>query len=310
MNIRDLKYLVAVAQLRHFGKAAEACFVSQPTLSGQLKKLEAELGLILFERSARSVVPTPAGERIIEQARRVLDEVEGIESLARTHGDPLAGPFEVGAIHTISPYLIPRVLAPLQAGYPQMHLVLHEDITANLVRRLLDHELDAIVLATPESHPDLVARPLYREPFRFAHALDHPFAAEPRITADHLEHDGLLLLADGHCLADQVLDVCRGPGGLRPGDRGDLRAASLETLIRLVGMGYGTTLIPALAVSEAALAELNVVARPIETDSAERLVSLVHRRSFPRPEALDAFVTALGEALPASVTAHCVRIDT
>ncbi len=301
MNIRDLKYLVTVARLRHFGKAAEACFVSQPTLSGQIKKLEAELGVTLLERTQRHVVPTPAGERIIEQARRVLEEVEGIETLAQAHGDPLAGVLEVGAIHTISPYLLPRILGPLRHELPQMQLILHEDITANLLRRLLDHELDAIILATPEPHPELAARALYREPFWFAHAADSPFAAEPEITEAHLSHDGLLLLADGHCLADQVLDLCRGPGGLREGDRGDLRAASLETLVRLVGLGFGTTLIPALAVSPAALAEQGVVARPIAAQAAQRRVSLVYRRSFTRPEALDALVHTLLSALPDAV---------
>ncbi len=287
MNIRDFRYLVAVADLRHFGKAAESCFVSQPTLSGQLKKLEEELGVVLFERSARSVVPTPVGERIIEQARRLLDEVTDIESLARAAQDPLAGPLHVGAIHTISPYVMPEVMAPVRAEFPQMQLVLHEDITDNLTRQLLEHQIDAALLATPVEAPELCSTPLYDEPFRFALPVDHPYAQDKTIGARHLTDAHLLLLADGHCLADQVLGLCRA-SGLPEGGADDMRAASMETLVRLVAKGFGHTLIPELAVNHGWLEELGVVARPIDHPGAHRTVSLVSRRGFPRGAALEA----------------------
>jgi LysR family hydrogen peroxide-inducible transcriptional activator len=294
MNIRDLRYLVAVAELRHFGKAAEACFVSQPTLSGQLKKLEGELGVVLFERSARSVVPTPVGERIIAQARRVLDDVSDIESLAQAAQDPLAGPLHIGAIHTISPYVMPEIMAPLRHNHPQMRLILHEDVTDNLTRQLLDHRLDAALLATPVEESELEARPLYEERFCFAHPADHPFARDKTITARHLTGTDLLLLTDGHCLADQVLGLCHA-SGLPQESGGQMRAASMETLVRLVGKGFGYTLIPALAVREGWLSELGVVARPIDMAGALRRVSLVYRRPFPRVEALDALATLIQE---------------
>ncbi len=300
MNIRDLKYLVAVADLRHFGRAAEACFVSQPTLSGQLKKLEEELGVVLFERSARSVVPTPVGEEIVAQARRVLDEVADIESLARAAQDPLAGPLHVGAIHTISPYVMPEVMAPIRREFPQMQLILHEDVTNNLTRQLLEHRLDAALLATPVEAPELQALPLYDEPFRFAHPADHPFANDAAIGERHLTGSHLLLLADGHCLADQVLGLCRASG--MPADGADdLRAASMETLVRLVGKGFGHTLIPELAVNQGWLAELGVVARAIDLPGAHRTVSLVSRRGFPRPAALNALGGVIRRCLGARV---------
>ena len=301
MNIRDLKYLVAVADLRHFGKAAEVCFVSQPTLSGQLKKLEQELGVVLFERSARSVVATPVGEVIIEQARGVLADVADIETVAQAARDPLAGPLHVGAIHTISPYVMPEVMAPLRARCAQMHLILHEEITDNIVQMLLDHRLDAALLATPVEEPTLVATPLYNEAFWFAHPVDHPYARDPVIGAEHLSGPDLLLLTDGHCLADQVLGLCRSSGMPEPGGN-ELRAASLETLVRLVGKGFGYTLIPALAVRAGWLGELGVTARPIDLDNAYRQVSLVTRRSFPRPAAITTLAQVVREQLAGRVT--------
>jgi len=301
VNIRDLRYLVAVADLRHFGHAAEACFVSQPTLSGQIKKLEEQLGVILFERTPRSVELTPIGARIIEQARQILEEVADMESLARSAHDPLAGPLHIGAIHTISPYVMPEVMAPLRDKYPQMELALHEDITENLTRDLLTHKIDVALLATPITENELIELPLYEEPFWFAHAEDDPYARDPVIEEHHLTHSELLLLTDGHCLADQVLDLCR-PGTLRDQARGMLRAASLETLIRLVGKGFGCTLIPALAVQKNWLKGLGVVARPIPLPHAHRKVSLVYRRSFPRPAAIEAVAQVIRTSLGARVT--------
>jgi len=301
LNLRDLKYLVAVEELRHFGKAAEACFVSQPTLSGQLKKLEEELGVVLFERSARSVMPTPVGERIVARARQLLAQAEEIEALAQAQRDPLAGPLRVGAIHTISPYLVPLFLGELRERLPQMRFILHEGVTQHLVRELLDHRLDAALIATEENAPELAALPLYDEPFWFAHAASHPYARDSEIGLLHLKDSDLLLLEDGHCLTDQVLDLCRNGAGMQEHDRSDLRAENLETLIRLVGLSFGSTLVPALAVREAWLTEAGVVARPIPLPQARRRVVLAYRKSFPRPEALQALAGLIRERLPGSV---------
>lgn len=223
-----------------------------------------------------------------------------IEGLARSAQDPLAGPLHIGAIHTISPYVMPEVMAPLRDRYPQMELVLHEDITEHLIRDLLSHTLDAALLATPITETDLTELPLYEEPFWFAHAKDDPYARDPVIDEHHLTHSQLLLLTDGHCLADQVLDLCR-PGALREQTHGMLRAASLETLIRLVGKGFGCTLIPALGIDQDWLAGLGVIARPIPLPHAHRRVTLVYRRSFPRPAALEAVAQTIRKTLGARV---------
>ncbi|QEP42880.1 LysR family transcriptional regulator [Ectothiorhodospiraceae bacterium BW-2] len=301
MNLRDLHYLIAVNEQRHFGKAAESCFVSQPTLSGQLKKLEQELGVALFERNHRQVVPTRVGETIIAQARRVLQESEKLQELAQAARDPFSGPFRLGAIHTISPWLVPLFLGELRQSVPQMELRLIEDITTNLLQQLLDHQLDAAVIATKEPHPELESLPLYQEPFWFAHATDHPYRDDSLIEQRHLQSSELLLLADGHCLADQVLEVCRGKRGLSNRDPVGLRAANLETVVRLVGQGFGCTLIPALAVQPIWLAGMNVTVRPIEMAGACRRVALIYRRSSPRGRAIEAIANQIRHVVPESV---------
>ena len=209
MNFRDLKYAVAVAENRHFGKAAEHCFVSQPTLSGQIKKLEEELGITLFERTKRSVEVTPLGEAIIEQAKRVLEQAEGIQQLAAFYQDPLVGPLRMGIIPTLSPYLIPHILFPLKEQYPQIKLVLSEELTDRLINRLEQHEIDAALLATPVENPDLETIPLFDEPFWLAHPQNHPLSHKKEITQTDLNGAELLLLSDGHCLAEQVMEVCQ-----------------------------------------------------------------------------------------------------
>lgn len=300
MNLRDLSYVIAVAETRHFGKAAERCFVSQPTLSGQIRKLEDELGVTLFERTNRSVDITPLGEAVIAHARQVMDEVEAIRLLAKARQDPLAGPLRVGAIPTLSPYLMPLILAPLKKHYPQMQLVLFEETTNTLLARLHDHEIDAALLATPVEG-DLEAIALFDEPFWVAYPREHAFYAKDRLTLKDLANEDLLLLAEGHCLAQQAMDIChieerRGEGGLA-----DLRAASLETLIQMVGAGYGVTLVPALAMGGSWTTDSGVVAQRLSARDASRRVSLVSRQSFPRREALDAFADIIRDNLPNTV---------
>jgi LysR family hydrogen peroxide-inducible transcriptional activator len=300
MNLRDLKYVIAVAEAHHFGKAAERCFVSQPTLSGQIRKLEEELGVTLFERTNRSVEITPVGEAIVAHARQMMDEAEAIELLAKAQQDPLAGPLRVGAIPTLSPYLMPLILAPLKKQYPQMQLVLYEELTDTLLGRLHDHEIDAALLATPVEG-DLEVLPLFDEPFWVAYPRKHAFYAREKITLKDLRSENLLLLAEGHCLARQAMDVCHISEREANGEMADLRAASLETLIQMVGAGYGVTLVPALAMRGSWTTGSGVVAQPLSIRDALRRISLVFRRSFPRRKALDAFADIIRGNLPNTV---------
>ena len=302
MNLRDLTYIIAVAETRHFGKAAERCFVSQPTLSGQIKKLEQQLGVAIFERTQRAVEITPVGEAILEHARQIMEQVEGIELLAQAQQDPLAGPLRIGAIPTLSPYLMPLILLPLKQQHPQMKLVLSEELTDTLLARLRNHEIDAALLATPVEEADLVALPLFDEPFWLAYPHQHPFYAKEKITRRDLDSVNLLLLAEGHCLAQQAMDVCHLKEREIHGDMADLRASSLETLIQLVGAGFGCTLIPALAMRGSWTTDSGVVAQPLELRDAYRRVSLVFRHSYPRQEALKAFAGIIQDNLPNTVT--------
>jgi LysR family hydrogen peroxide-inducible transcriptional activator len=301
MNLRDMKYILAVAESRHFGRAAERCFVSQPTLSGQIKKLEEALGVTIFERTNRSVEVTPIGNTILEHARLLLEQADAIEQVARAHQDPLAGPLRIGAIPTLSPYLLPLILVPLKRRYPQLKLVLFEEITDSLLKRVQHHELDAALLATPVSDPDLAMLPLFDEPFWLAHPRKHPLYDKDEITETDLESIDLLLLSEGHCLTHQVMEVCHLVDRPRDGEMADLRAASLETLLQLVGAGFGCTLVPALAIRGGWMTDSGIIARRLEFDDAYRRISLVYRRSFPRRAALDAFAETLREHLPNTV---------
>lgn len=301
MNLRDLKYVIAVADTRHFGRAAERCFVSQPTLSGQIKKLEDELGVALFERSNRAVEVTPVGKDILMLARELVERADAIARLARTHQDPLAGPLRIGAIPTLSPYLIPLILKPLKKHHPQMRLVLSEELTAVLLERLRNHEIDAALLATPAAEPGLETLPLFDEPFWMVCPRRHPLHAKDKITRRDLEHADLLLLAEGHCLASQVMDLCRVQERDGHGDMADLRAASLETLVQLVGAGFGCTLVPALALRGTRDVDAGIVATELDLPDAHRRVSLVFRQSFPRRAALEAFAAVIRGQLPQTV---------
>jgi LysR family hydrogen peroxide-inducible transcriptional activator len=301
MNLRDLKYIIAVAETCHFGKAAERCFVSQPTLSGQIKKLEVELGVTIFERTKRSVELTPIGEEIVGHARRVMEQTDAIEQLARTQQDPLSGPLRVGVIPTLSPYLIPLILEPLKQHYPKMKLVLTEDITDQLLQRLHNHEIDAAMIATPVNPSDLDTIPLFDEPFWLAHPRNHPLYTKEKITHKDLEKLELLLLSDGHCLAQQVMDVCRLAGRTQQGEMADLQASSLETLLQLVGADYGSTLVPALATRGSWMTDCGVIARKLDLPDTYRRISLAFRHSFPRHQALDAFADVIRSNLPNTV---------
>jgi LysR family hydrogen peroxide-inducible transcriptional activator len=301
MNIRDMQYILAVAETRHFGRAAERCFVSQPTLSGQIKKLEEHLGVTIFERTNRSVEVTPIGEAILAHARLLLEQAEAIEQVARAHQDPLAGPLRIGAIPTLSPYLMPLILVPLKRRFPQLRLVLSEEITEALLSRLRQHELDAVLIATPVEDPDLEQVPLFDEPFWLAHPRKHPLYEQDDISRQDLEEIELLLLSEGHCLTHQVMEVCHLAERPQKGEMADLRAASLETLLQLVGAGFGCTLVPALAIRGGWMTDSGIIARRLEMPDAHRLISLVFRRTFPRREALESFAEVIKEQLPNTV---------
>ena len=301
MNLRDLKYIIAVADTHHFGKAAERCFVSQPTLSGQIKKLEEELGVAIFERTNRSVEVTPVGEAILQYARQIIEQADAIQQLAQAHQDPLAGALRVGAIPTLSPYLMPLILLPLKKQHPRMQLVLSEELTDVLLGRLRNHEIDVALLATPVEEPDLDALPLFDEPFWVAYPREHAFYEKEKITRRDLDKENLLLLAEGHCLAKQAMDVCHLKERQVQGDMADLRAASLETLIQLVSAGFGITLIPALAMQGSWTTGSGVVAQPLTWPDASRRISLVYRHSFPRQAALQALADIIVANLPNTV---------
>jgi LysR family hydrogen peroxide-inducible transcriptional activator len=300
MNLRDLKYIIAVADTRHFGKAAQRCFVSQPTLSGQIRKLEDELGVTIFERTNRSVNVTAVGEEILRHARQMMEQADAIRSLSAAQRDPLSGPLRIGAIPTISPYLMPLILAPLKQQHPELRLVLSEETTDRLLQRLHNHEIDAALLATAVDERDLEATALFDEPFWLAHPRDHPFYLKDEITRKDLENTELLLLAEGHCLAQQARDLCHLQDH-QGGAMADLRASSLETLLQLVGAGFGSTLVPALAMRGSWTTDSGVVARKLEIRGAQRRVSLVFRNSFPRKQALEALSEVILQHLPNTV---------
>ena len=302
MNLRDLQYIIAVAEIRHFGKAAERCIVSQPTLSGQIKKLEEQLGVTIFERTNRSVEVTPIGEEILRHARLMMEQMNAIEQLAQAHQDPLAGPLRLGTIPTISPYLMPLILLPLKQQYPQLKLILSEEVTDTLIRRLQQHEIDAALLATAVDEPELEQMPLFDEPFWLAHPREHAFYNKETITREDLENTELLLLAEGHCLAKQAMEVCRLKERNERGEMADLRAASLETLLQLVGAGFGSTLMPALAMRGSWTTGSGIVTRQLDLPDAYRRVSLVYRASYPRMEALHTLARVILEQLPNTVT--------
>jgi LysR family hydrogen peroxide-inducible transcriptional activator len=280
MNLRDLRYLLAVAEHQHFGRAADACGITQPTLSVQIRKLEELLGVALFERTGKIVAPTAACDRLIGHVRAAVTEADAILSVARTLRDPLSGRFRLGIIPTLAPYLLPLVFAPLREALPALEVEPWEDQTAALVDRLRAHELDAALLATELDGPDLQSRPLFAEPFLAALSPEHPLAAREVVAEADLAHD-ILVLADGHCLRDQALAACGQSGALG----GTLRAASLSTLLNMVAAGYGTTLIPGLAAGAAQ--DAGIVLRPLATQ-AGRTVRIAWRARFPRRAAVDA----------------------
>ena len=288
MTLTELRYVVAVARERHFGHAARSCFVSQPTLSVAIKKLEQELGVALFERGAGEVSVTPIGLRVVEQAQRVLEEAARVKELAQAGNDPLAGALRLGAIYTIGPYLLPKLIPVLRRKAPAMQLLIQENYTHRLAEMLKHGEVDAILVALPFAESGVATRVLYDEPFLVAMPAGHALEKKKHISSDELSRESLLLLGAGHCFRDQVLDLC---ASAHRGNRGalarTLEGGSLETIRQMVASGVGLTVLPSTSVLPGESGELirfRPFARPVPT----RRVVLAWRKSFPRPQAIEA----------------------
>jgi LysR family hydrogen peroxide-inducible transcriptional activator len=276
MNLRDLRYLIALADLRHFGRAAEACHVSQPTLSTQIRKLEEELGVQLIERAPRQVMLTPVGVDIVERARRIVAEVEQMREAARRTADPEAGSVRLGLFPTLGPYLLPHVVPNLRARFPRLELLLIEEKTETLLLMLREGRLDAAILALPLHEDWLETELLFEEPFILAMPQDHPLARHRELKLSELSKQHLLLLEDGHCLRDQALAVCQLAGA---GEKEGFRATSLETLRQMVAAGVGMTLLPILAVKPPVPPSDSIQLVPFKQPTPTRQLALVWRRS-------------------------------
>ena len=305
MTLTELKYIVAVARERHFGKAAEACFVSQPTLSLAIKKVEDELELKLFERSVSDVTATPLGEQIVVQAQRVLDEAAQIKEIAKRGKDPLSGTLRLGIIYTIAPYVLPALVRQVIDRTPQMPLTLFENFTHKLLEMLRQGEIDCAILAEPFDSTGLAQAALYDEPYIVAVPSTHALAQQAAVSVQELESENLLLLGNGHCFRDHVLGVCPDNQAANNGSGGGFSGSSLETIKHMVAAGMGVTLLPVLAAprdakpakSKGKTDQLYVKYLPLQLAKGEsqptRRVVLVWRRSFTRYEAIAALRNAI-----------------
>lgn len=294
MTLTELKYIVAVARERHFGRAAEACFVSQPTLSVAVKKLEEELDIKIFERGANEVSVTPLGEQIVRQAQQVIEQAAAIKEIAKLGKDPVSGPLRLGVIYTIGPYLLPDLVKQAIARVPQMPLVLQENFTAKLLDMLRTGELDCAILAEPFPDTGLATAQLYDEPFMAAVPTTHPMARRQSVSAEELKNETMLLLGTGHCFRDHVLEVC--PEYARfssatEGIRKSFEGSSLETIKYMVASGMGVTVVPQLSVPKEPQDHVHYLSftPPVPT----RRVVLAWRRTFPRYEAIAALRNAI-----------------
>lgn len=298
MTLTELKYIVAVARARHFGHAAEACFVAQPTLSVAIKKLEDELGVTLFERGGSEVSVTPLGAQIVAQAERVLEQTAAIKELAKQNKDPLSGPLRLGVIYTVGPYLLPPLVKNLIEHVPQMPLVLQENFTVKLLDLLRQGELDAAIMALPLPEHGMAVQPLYDEPFVVAMPKNHPWTSRKEISAEDLKSETMLLLGTGHCFRDQVLEVCpemarfSAPGN---GMQRTFEGSSLETIRHMVASGIGLTVLPRASVPDMKDPNGMLTFVPFKEPAPSRRVVIVWRKSFTRRAAIDAVVKAVAD---------------
>ena len=296
MTLTELKYIVAVARERHFGRAADACFVSQPTLSVAIRKLEDELGVVLFERGGTEVSLTPSGERIVVQAQRVLDEAARVKELAKQGRDPLAGALRVGVIYTIGPYLLPALVRQLLRDAPQMPLLLNENYTVRLLELLKNGEIDVAIVALPLPDAGVMVQPVYDEQFVVAVPRAHPWAKRRALSADDLKKETMLLLGSGHCFRDQVLEVCPELSRFSAGAEGiqkTFEGSSLETIRHMVASGVGVTVLPMSSVPEKTPRDSLIAFVPFSKPVPDRRVVLAWRKSFTRVAAIEALRQAI-----------------
>jgi LysR family hydrogen peroxide-inducible transcriptional activator len=305
MTLTELKYIVAVARAKHFGHAAEACFVAQPTLSVAIKKLEDELGVTLFERGGAEISVTPLGAQIVAQAERVLEQTAAIKELAKQNKDPLSGPLRLGVIYTIGPYLLPPLVKLMIEKTPQMPLILQENYTVKLLELLRQGELDAAIMALPLPDHGMSMRPLYDEPFVVAMPRQHNWTERKSIPAEDLKTETMLLLGAGHCFRDQVLEVCpemarfSAPGN---GMQRTFEGSSLETIRHMVASGIGLTVLPRASVQDMEPRDGMLQFRQFSAPAPSRRVVIVWRKSFTRKAAIDAICDAVAQCELPGVT--------
>lgn len=305
MTLTELRYIVAVARERHFGRAAKACYVSQPTLSIAIKKLEDELGVQIFERLAGEVTLTPVGKQIAEQAQRTLEAAESVRQVARQGKDQLAGPLKIGAIHTIGPYLYPELIPLLRMRAPKMPLIVEENYTAVLAEKLKHGELDVIIIALPFQEQGIVTLPIYTEPFVLLMPTAHPLTQRKTIKSAQLRDETVLLLGSGHCFRDHVLEAC--PECMpKPGLEGHLQqtieGSSLETIRHMVVSGLGITVLPCTAAGADRYSQRLLAIRRFTPPAPNRTVALAWRVSFSRPNVIDVIRDAV-----ANCNLSCVK---
>ena len=306
MTLTELRYIIAVAREQHFGRAAERCHVSQPTLSVAIKKLEDELGVTIFERGSNEVTLSPVGKLIVQQAQQTLESADGIKQVALRGKDQLSGALRIGAIHTIGPYLYPELIPVLHKVAPGMPLVVEENMTAVLTEKLKNGELDVIIIALPFKEPGIVTQPLYEEPFVALLPAAHPLTSRKTINSKLLEDENVLLLGQGHCFRDHVLEAC--PACIpKPGLEGDLphavEGSSLETIRHMVASGLGVTVLPCTAAGAHTYAQRLLAIRRFSNPVPSRTVALAWRVSFPRPKVIDIINASVREC-----HLSCVRL--
>lgn len=295
LNIRDLAYLCAIAEYQHFGRAAQACAITQPALSERIRRIEDALGTVVFERTKRSVLLTPAGQSIVDRARNILHEAEAIDAMARAPPEPLSGEFRLGVIATLGPYLIPQLLGALRRRYPSLRLHLTEGLTENLLDELTAGTLDAVLAALPIRRPELRAKALFFEPFWLAAPRDHPLARKTPVTSRDLRGEQMILLQEGHCLSGQALDLC--PSNRRH-NAARLQSTGLETLRHMVASGSRYTLLPWLAVGHRPPLQEYIHYQPLADQRAGRSIALVWRTTFARQQDITSFAALVADHLP------------
>lgn len=302
MTLTELRYIVNLAQALHFGRAAEMSNISQPTLSVGVKKLEEELGVLIFERSKSAVRVTPVGEAIVAQAQRVLEQAQTIRELAQAGKNQLAAPLRVGAIYTVGPYLFPQMIPFLHRKAPEMPLYIEENFTHVLREKLRKGELDVIIVALPYQDADVLTKAAYKEPFCVLLPADHPWTERDSIDNEMLNDKSLLLLGEGHCFRDQVLEACPVMLPGNPDNRyTTVEASSLETIRHMVASGLGVSVLPLSAVDNHRYAEGVIEVRPFAEPVPTRTVAIAWRATFPRPKAIDVLMDAIRQCDAARV---------